>query len=125
MIYKRLKRAYRWLRYTKTSTKKRDARFLLQRVTRGWGDDDTFSLDYSLAKLIAPRLRRFKEITIGNDYSKLSTERKEWAEELDKMISAFEWYGSENRWNDNEFEMMKKHQEGLDLFAKYYGGLWW
>lgn len=115
------KKTYRWIRYS--STKKRDIRFLYQRLTRGWDDGDTFSLDYSVAKLIAPRLRRFKEITIGDEV--LTPERKEWADELDKMIAAFEWYGSETRWSDNEHQMMQKHQEGLDLFAKYYGGLWW
>lgn len=123
-MFKTLKKAYRWIRYTDTRLKKRSIRFLKQRLTRGWDDGDTFSLDYSLAKLIAPRLRRFKEITAG-DYNTADPERQQWYDEMDKMIAAFEWYGSEKRWTDNEFEKRKEHQEGLDLFAKYYGGLWW
>jgi|SRR6185369_9639069 len=123
-MIKSLKKVYRWIRFRSLSLKKRDIRFLRQRLTRGWDDGDTFSLDYSLAKLILPRLRRFKEITAG-DYNTASPERQQWYDELDKMIAAFEWYGSEKRWADNEFEKMKEHQEGLNLFAKYYGGLWW
>jgi hypothetical protein len=100
---------------------KRDIRFFWQRRTRGWDDGDTFSLDHSLAKVILPRLKRFKEVTIAypSDMSE-----KEWAENLDKMIAAFEFAGSEERWmaGPKEYE---KHQEGIDLFAKHYWGLWW
>jgi hypothetical protein len=121
MILKNLKKAYRWVRYG--TTKKRDFRFLKQRLTRGWDDGDTFSLDYSLAKLIAPRLKRFKEITVG-DYNTADPERQQWYDELDKMIAAFEFAGSEERWMAKP-EEFKKHQEGLKLFAEHYFGLWW
>lgn len=100
---------------------KRDMRFLQQRVTRGWDDSETWSLDYSLAKLILPRLKRFKEVKNGCP-SNLSQE--EWDAILDKMIASFEFAASEERWtaSNEEFE---KHGEGLDLFAKHYFGLWW
>lgn len=123
-MFTRIKKAYRWIRYTDSRLKKRSIRFLYQRLTRGWDDGDTFSLDYSLAKEILPRLKRFKEITVG-DYNTASPEHQQWYDDLDKMIASFEWYGSETRWADNEFEMKEKHQEGLDLFAKHYCGLWW
>lgn len=100
---------------------RRDIRFFYQRLTRGWDDSETWSLDASLPHVILPRLKRFKEITIGvpGDLSK-----EEWEQILDKMIAAFEFAGSEARWTApaSEFE---KHQEGLDLFAKHYFGLWW
>lgn len=98
----------------------RAIKFWWQRQTRGWDDSETFSLDYSIAKLVLPRLKRFKEFKVNN--TKVS---RKYRRDLDKMIDAFEWYASDDRWKQNEFEMMKKHQEGLDLFAKYYGGLWW
>lgn len=100
---------------------KRDVRFLYQRLTRGWDDGDTFSLDYSLAKIILPRLKRFREITIGVPSD---MEADSWTRELDKMIAAFEFAGSEARWlaKPEEFD---KHQEGLELFAKHYFSLWW
>ena len=100
---------------------KRDLKFFWQRRTRGWDDGETFSLDYSLAKLIAPRLRRFREITIGIPNGK--SERK-WKEELDKMIASFEFAGSEAVW-DASPEEFKKHQEGFRLFTKNYFRLWW
>lgn len=34
-----------------------------QRKEHGFGDDETFSLDYTLASFILPRLRRYREIT--------------------------------------------------------------
>lgn len=106
----------------KYATAERQRRFFWQRLTRGWDDSETWSLDGPLAKLIAPRLRRFTELRGGHPSS--MTE-EEWATILDKMVTSFEWYASEDRYGPNEFENIKKHQEGIDLFAKYYAGLWW
>lgn len=111
----------RFIRRLRHRPIKRDVKFLFQRLRRGWDDGETFSLDHSLAKLVAPRLKRFKEITIAHppDLSE-----KEWADELDKMIAAFEFAASETRWVAPPDEY-KKHQEGIDLFAKHFFGLWW
>ncbi len=112
----------RWLRRLKSKLpSKRDIRFWWQRRTRGWDDGDTFSLDHSLAKVILPRLKRFKEVTIAHP-SDMS--EKEWEEKLDKMIAAFEFAGSEERWMAKP-EEYTKHQEGINLFAEYYWALWW
>lgn len=100
---------------------KREVRFLYQRLTRGWDDGQTFSLDYSLAKIILPRLKRFREITIATPSD---MEEKEWKDQLDKMIAAFEFAGSEERWVADPKEF-KKHQKGINLFAKHFFGLWW
>lgn len=106
----------------KYATNERSRRFFWQRLTRGWDDGDTFSLDQPLAKLIAPRLRRFNEIRAGHP---ASLTEEEWNAILTKMIDAFEWYASDDRWGANEFENIKKHKEGIDLFAEWYAGLWW
>jgi hypothetical protein len=100
---------------------KRDIRFFKQRLVRGWDDGDTFSLDYSLAKVILPRLKRFKEVTIGHPSD---TDEKEWQDKLDKMIAAFEFAGSETRWSAPQSEYVK-HAEGLRLFGEHYFSLWW
>jgi len=105
---------------TKLQLSKRDIKFFFQRLFRGWDDGDTFSLDHSLAKLIAPRLKRFKEVSIAVPYG---VEEKEWAEMLDTMIASFEYFGSETRWLNPQEEI--KHQKGIDLFSKYYTSLWW
>ncbi len=100
---------------------KRDARFAWQRVTRGFDDSETFSLDYSLAQAILPRLRRFKEVAHATPSD---IPEEEWNAILDKMISAFEFASSEARWNADESEYVR-HQEGINLFAKHYFSLWW
>jgi len=109
-----------WLHQLRYRPWKRDVRFLIQRITRGWDDSETFSLDYSLAKLIAPRLKRFAEVRGG--YPSGMTD-KEWQADLDKMVAAFEFAASNEHWmaEPKEYE---KHQEGIDLFAKHFFDLW-
>jgi hypothetical protein len=96
-------------------------RFLRQRILRGWDDSETWSLDHSLSKSIVPRLRRFREISCAHP-SDLTSE--EWNECLDKMIDAFEFGASERRWFASP-EEYQHHQEGLELFGKWFWALWW
>lgn len=104
----------RWVRVKLSRYRpwKRTLKFFWQRCTRGWDDSETWSLDHSLGKLIAPRLKRLRDITIGVP---ADMEEQEWKEKLDKMIAAFEFAGSEERWTAPPAEF-KKHQEGLQLF---------
>lgn len=111
----------------------RSVKFLYQRLTRGWDDSVTWSLDTHLAKLIAPRLKWFKELNThawpGPVEGMPNTGRfntfEEWHQALDKMIFAFECYASEDKdcweWTDSERQRI---EEGLALFAKHYGCLW-
>jgi hypothetical protein len=101
---------------------KRSIKHWWQRRIRGWDDQDTWSLDHSLPKVILPRLKRFRKLTIG--YPSALNSMEEWHEILDKMIAAFEFYGSEKRWTEQASEY-EKHCEGIELFAKWYGALWW
>lgn len=116
-----LPKAYDKMYFKLKGLKKRDILFLQQRITRGWDDSETWSLDHSLPKVILPRLRRFKELTIGTpgDITK-----EEWHSALDKMIAFFEFAGSKERWNASHDEF-KKHDEGKELFCKHYYALWW
>ena len=98
-----------------------------------------YSLDYSLALHIYPRLCEFR-----NKYAKYGTPgclthdengklyegdegHEKWLEILDKMILAFKNIIVEPVWQDwNEREKIDKQiQEGLHLFADYYQNLWW
>jgi hypothetical protein len=101
---------------------KRSAKFFAQRIIRGWSDEETWSLDAPLGRLIAPRLRRYNELRNGHP---CDMTEEEWNATIQKMVDAFEWYGSDERYADNEFEMLAKHQEGINLFAKHYNNLWW
>ena len=111
----------------------RSIKLLYQRLTRGWDDSATWSLDTHLAKIIAPRLKRYKELNTyawpgpveGMPGTGLFNTFEEWQQALDKMIFAFESYASEDRdfWDWSESER-QRIEEGLMLFAKCYGALW-
>ena len=106
---------------SQTRLKKRKELFAKQKKERGWDDSETWSLDHSLAKIILPRLKRFKELT--NGYPSNETEES-WNEKIDSMIFSFEFYATEP-WGNHSKQLYKKVQKGLNLFAKYYGHLWW
>lgn len=98
----------------------RAIRFFFQRLFRGWDDSETWNLNCSIAEYILPRLKRYKEINMVC-----------WDDGvLEKMILAFEYYVNMNKYDDemygeNAIEFYNKVNEGLRLFAKYYGSLWW
>lgn len=103
---------------------RRKIRFLWQRLTRGWDDSDTWSLDYQIAKFTLPRLKRFKEIT--NGYPADSAE-VEWSAIIDKMIFAMELIVKSDGGSflDETREDIDKMHEGLELFGTYFRNLWW
>lgn len=101
---------------------KREKLFKKQKKERGWSDDELWSLDNTLAKLILPRLKRFRKISSGFPYSETETQET-WYEKIDKMIFAFEFY-SKDVLDILSKKDYKKVDQGLNLFAKYYGNLW-
>jgi hypothetical protein len=122
----------------------RPIKFFFQRLTRGYDDSCTWSLDHHLAKLILPRLRMFREQPHGcptnmSDVAFHPTvaegeedpEMSAWNEKLDKMIYSFDYIASGRQWGydeawtvEKEAAEDKKVAEGLELFGKYYRGLW-
>ena len=93
---------------------------------------DTWSLDYTIAKFVSPRLKLYKKLTIGYpcEFSDIS----QWYDILDKMIESFDLILNDDgsidineydNWKEIAKEKNNKIQEGLDLFAKYFRGLWW
>jgi len=119
---------------------KRSIKHWYQRRTRGWDDSDTWSLDNTLAKMIHPRLKRFRELTVtfpcclANDFEFDGPDDgyDKWLEILDEMIYAFNLIA--NRWHNSEYdEILFKGDsleydrviQGLEYFKKYYLALWW
>lgn len=114
---------------------------------------ETWCLDKTLAMYIIPRLKKFKEISYGYPNHEDIDSLEKWNDILDKMILAFEYsIDLDEYWIDNpEYDYMiytsnddskicekiienknaedKRRlvviNEGLELFAKYYLGLWW
>jgi len=115
------------IRLFKKLLSKRFWLFVWQRRLRGWDDSDTWSLDWTVAKFILPRLKRFKEL---NDGHPNGFTEKSWDETIDKMIFAMEavalgtWEFHGDNADENRI-YWDEVQEGLDLFGKYFMGLWW
>jgi hypothetical protein len=96
-----------------------------QILIRGWSDDETWNLDLSLAKLIYPRLVRFKEL--NNAFHPDYTEET-WDEALDLMIESMRFHCSGDRWDyDNSMsnEDWENIKKGDELFGKHFQDLWW
>ena len=85
-----------------------------QRIERGFDDTELWNLDTTILKFVLPRLKRFKECTIGfpPDFKTL----EEWQECLEKMIINIEKII--NSEEDVDYE-------GFELFKKYFFHLWW
>lgn len=96
-------------------------KFRKQYRERGWTDADTWSLDYTFAQWITPRLKRFKEITPGipNDLTEA-----EWDAILQGMIDGFELMGSQANFSGTK-EESKKIEKAVKLFGKWVFCLWW
>lgn len=98
---------------------KRDFLFLWQRLTRGWDDSETWSMDQSLAKIILPRLHTFRDIKNSHPHS-LSMDA--WNKHLDEMIWGFHWFADGKQYSYNE-KAARAH-DAIELFGKYYKYLW-
>jgi len=106
---------------TKLRGIKRKVKFLWQRLTRGWDDSETWSLDITIAEHALPRLKELKK------FSEETLERDDFHKDLAKIIEAFEIIA-----NDNDYaclsaipEKEKIVKEGLRLFVENYQRMWW
>lgn len=105
----------------------------------GFCDYEFFSLDYSMALYIYPRLCRFREkyahygvpgcLCYDEEGNHIDTDEasKNWLAILDKMILAFKYIINEPDWKDIEEcrAINAKIEEGLKLFGEYYCSLWY
>ena len=106
----------RWFRL------RRRVRFLWQRVFRGFSDEETWSLDLTIARFALPRLKRFKEV--NNCYPGHMSENR-WDKALDKMIFAMQKTIDDCPVEMSDEETRRKVREGLRLFGKHFNSLWW
>jgi hypothetical protein len=99
---------------------KRDEPYSKDRIERGFDDSETWSMDYTFAKFMLPRLKRYQEI--ANDFL---IRDGELVSEIDELIAALEIIvdkDSDWRWNNDETEKVMK---GIENFPKVFGSLWW
>jgi hypothetical protein len=113
---------------------KRRFKWYRQRKKLGFDDRETWSLDHTIAKFALPRLIRFKEVKCG--YPSCFSSSEEWDVILDKMIYALQAIVDEFNGTKNTISAtgdgikgfrkhIRKEHEGLVLFGKYFGHLWW
>lgn len=107
-----------------------------QRRTRGWDDSDVWCLDITHARWILPRLQRFLEVKtsypsefVNPDDDTDDSGFQKWQDIVQKMINAFSIILKKEDDPDwiylNHSEENVSIEEGLALFAKYHGNLWW
>ena len=102
---------------------------------------ETWSLDYTIAKFVLPRLENFKKVNNGYPgHDEMDTPEK-WDAALDKMINSFRIIvssGCDFAYGLDRDDYLDRQsyleavdaktteiQEGLMLFAKWYQHLWW
>lgn len=78
---------WRWLRPIK---------WWCQRRIRGFDDRDAWHLSRTVAAFVLPRLKVFRAKTISMPYIDDKYTEKDWHEELDVMIEAFEYIVSDD-----------------------------
>lgn len=95
-----------------------------QKLTRGYSDEELWNLDSTICEWLLPRLKTFKEKTIG--YPPTLNSPKEWNEILEKIILALELHNSDLPDSPEQARIEGKQiKEGLELFGKYFCNLWW
>lgn len=104
----------------------RKIKWFVQRIITGWDDRTLWDLDYHIAKFVLPRLKEFKK-NLHNHPGCFNT-LEEWDDVLDKIVYSFEHIINDLYMLDKEVEEIRqieeKIQEGLELFGKYFRGLW-
>ena len=106
---------------------KRDKGWRKFKAKNGFCPTECWSLDYHIAKFVLPRLKHFRDNPNGCP-SNLCSEKedtkkgvKRWVAILDKMIYSFEY--AVQQFDEKKYDM-KKVNEGIQLFAKYFFDLW-
>lgn len=118
---------------------RRNKKYKQFKKENGFTPDETWSLYTSIAIFVLPRLKHFRENTIGYCPYYFKT-LEAWHNVLDKMIFSFE---NILKYDDDNFECPKEYLEkhkdqksaymsfitdlkiGFKLFGKHFMNLWW
>jgi hypothetical protein len=94
-------------------SEKRDNKFAKQRKKRGFDDSETWSLNYTIARFIIPRLKRYLEIA-----PKVIVIEKQQKKKIKAFLRAMELIASDSI-NDGDID------KGVKEFPIIFRGLWW
>ena len=124
-------------RYVNRDDKRYD-RYVKYKERHGFSPDECWNLDETLVEFLLPRLRYFRNHTIGYPSSIKTFE--EWTAILDKIIWSFEeklrcggltdtaefYKGVSHKEGERRLqEYRDRYREGLDLFGEWWCALWW
>lgn len=97
----------------------REFKYYWQRLTRGFGNDELWNLDITIAEFIAPRLKAFRSYQIGHPPD---LTEEEWETILLEMQKGFDMVIADEANYDEE--TIKQVKKSLELLTKYYHFLW-
>ncbi|MFA5071141.1 MAG: hypothetical protein WC511_02110 [Candidatus Pacearchaeota archaeon] len=122
-----------------------------QRVTRGWADEDVWSIDYHLCEVVPEMLEQLKKDKNGVPQKyimKIYEERgldvrdsfcdipeeiieeadKRFTQSIDKMIAGFKAHKQISDWDftpETHLELDRIYREGMQKFVDDFENLWW
>ena len=123
------------------------------RLKNGFWPSECWSLDYTIAKFVLPRLKYFRDNVHGYPSPTLQEEATiafvsegerddysiaAWKKRLDRMIWSFDWVARDaidddsKGWWSKRYHIDKQHRSrvdkrykaGMKLFAEYFSALW-
>jgi hypothetical protein len=128
-------RFLRWRIYRPIVDIPSNIKYFIQRGIRGYSDRDVWDFNDYLAGVISGGTRKLAKDPIGHPVSLDSAE--EWSNMLTRIASAFETFPKEiDLWVEDcksmgpdnaraaEEVRMKKTEEGMLLFVKYFAAMW-
>jgi len=106
---------------------KRKIKHILFFIKNGYSIRELWSLDYTLAEYILPRLIQFKENN-NMSYPCAFKDSEEWHKVIDEMIWSFDFIVNDRdlecKGGKDIIKSYKKVQKGLNLFGKHFMHLW-
>ena len=100
---------------------KRYPKWIHQRITRGFDDRETWSLDCTIARFVAPRLDVLRDTSVG--YPPDLESQEAWTAVIDKMSQAMYLVADQFR-REIDGNTQEYIDEGLELFSFFFQALW-
>lgn len=99
---------------------KREMIFRQQRIERGFDDSETWSLRYTIASFIIPRLERYQEVAKG-----FLKREPELVDNIEVFLKAMKLVVREDKGEVLSADEENQIEQGLELFPKVFMTLWW
>jgi len=97
-------------------------RMACQRATRGYGDEDLWSLNNALAKLTVVGCRSLREEAFSYPLELGGWEA--WEDILRRIEDGFQAWLDEDGWFSDDPAKEAMFKDAMDLYAHWFSGLW-